>query len=377
MLLFIFMFLLLMKLELAYCFPSVYPQGTTIYTPGKAYEGYTIYVARQGSGLSKVLMIDMNGTIVHSWERADMECGHTEPLPNKNILCTFNSGAGLVELDWGSNVVWRYDRDSSIGVLHHDFERLENGNTLILTHQLRDVPEISPKTILDDSIYEIDPQGQIVWQWHTYEHFNEFGFSAKAKTLIAQSGSDWAHTNSIQSLPDNLLNDQRFKKGNILVSQRQTNIMYIIDKNTGKIVWKVGPDNNLTIGQHNVEMISQDLPGAGRILVFDNGFFAGYPLQYRLYSRVVEINPLLKHIVWNYNATTSGKPQMTFFSTFLGSAQRLPNGNTLIDEGMYGRFFEITTEGEIVWEYINPFFVGSPESNMVYRCYRVNLDWIP
>ena len=43
----------------------------------------------------------------------------------------------------------------------------------------------------------------------------------------------------------------------------------------------------------------------------------------------------------------------------MGSAQRLPNGNTLIAESSFGRFFEVTTEGEIVWEYVNPFF-GKP-----------------
>jgi hypothetical protein len=60
-------------------------------------------------------------------------------------------------------------------------------------------------------------------------------------------------------------------------------------------------------------------------------------------------------IVSEYNAEKSGRPIWTFFSHFISSAQRQPNGNTLICEGANGRFFEVTPSGEIVWEYVNPF----------------------
>jgi hypothetical protein len=70
-----------------------------------------------------------------------------------------------------------------------------------------------------------------------------------------------------------------------------------------------------------------------------------------------------------------------FFSPRMGCAQRLPNGNTLITESSFGRFFEVTKEGEIVWEYVNPFF-GRPlfggregsESNQVFRAYRYSAE---
>jgi hypothetical protein len=53
----------------------------------------------------------------------------------------------------------------------------------------------------------------------------------------------------------------------------------------------------------------------------------------------------------------------------MGNAQRLQNGNTLINEASFGRFFEVTRDGETVWEYVNPFFGGSPqaETNAVFR----------
>ena len=83
--------------------------------------------------------------------------------------------------------------------------------------------------------------------------------------------------------------------------------MAIIDRETGKIVWRIGPDYSKDtevgqklgqiIGMHNAHMIPQGLPGEGNILVFDNGGYAGYgllgiPARYlRFYSRVIEFNP--------------------------------------------------------------------------------------
>ena len=63
-----------------------------------------------------------------------------------------------------------------------------------------------------------------------------------------------------------------------------------------------------------------------------------------------------------------------FFSPRISNAQRLPNGNTLINDGWFGRFFEVTPEGAVVWEYVNPYFGGSPrpqeQTNQVFRAYR-------
>ncbi len=64
-------------------------------------------------------------------------------------------------------------------------------------------------------------------------------------------------------------------------------------------------------------------------------------------------------------------------SGFISSAQRLPNGNTLITEGADGRIFEVTSEHEIVWEYISPYYGKGRNHNMVYRAYRLPYDWIP
>jgi hypothetical protein len=142
-------------------------------------------------------------------------------------------------------------------------------------------------------------------------------------------------------------------------------------------------------------MIPKGLPGEGDLLVYDNGGKAGYGAPNpnsldgtnnvtRDYTRVLQFNPITLEIVWQYTPEEAG--HLTFFdgsglySAYISSAQRLPNGNTLITEGCNGRIFEITPEYETVWEYVNPYYVdmfGKYRLNMIYRAYRVPYEWIP
>jgi hypothetical protein len=85
---------------------------------------------------------------------------------------------------------------------------------------------------------------------------------------------------------------------------------------------------------------------------------------------VLEIDPVTLELKWSYTGPR-------FFSTNISGAQRLVNGNTLITEGAGGRMFEVTNDGTIVWEYMNPLFAGPRQSNDVYRAYRLPYEWIP
>ena len=139
-------------------------------------------------------------------------------------------------------------------------------------------------------------------------------------------------------------------------------------------------------GQHDAQIIPKGLPGAGNLLVFDDQGGAGFPpAPLGIYggSRVLEIDPVKKEIVWQYTGAASGRAVWSFFSSFVSSAQRLPNGNTLIDEGMDGRFFQVTPSGDIVWEYVLPFprvrsVAGKPfVDSLVFRAQAVPYDWVP
>lgn len=71
----------------------------------------------------------------------------------------------------------------------------------------------------------------------------------------------------------------------------------------------------------------------------------------------------------------------------MGSAQRLPNGNTLLCEAAFGRLIEVTHRGDVVWEFVNPHFAEDPdeaarkvwpgESNALFRASKYGKDEIP
>ncbi len=158
------------------------------------------------------------------------------------------------------------------------------------------------------------------------------------------------HTNTVQAIPKNKwynAGDERFKPDNIMISPRSLDTIYIIDKDTKKVVWSYTGDymGGLS-GQHEPHMIKKGLPGEGNILIFDNGASPYKDLGHAGCSYVLEINPVTKEIVWKYE---NGEQ---FHSCYTSSSQRLANGNTLINETTGRRVFEVTTEGEIVWEYV-------------------------
>lgn len=137
-------------------------------------------------------------------------------------------------------------------------------------------------------------------------------------------------------------------------------------------------------------MIPKGLPGEGNILIFDNGGWAGYgylgrtskdgiKTDLRDHSRVIEIDPITLEVVWIFTGEEWGgmmplAARSKFYSPLISSAQRLPNGNTLITEGCSCRIFEVTTDKEVVWEYIAPFDFDQPK---VYRAYRYPYSYVP
>ena len=93
-------------------------------------------------------------------------------------------------------------------------------------------------------------------------------------------------------------------------------------------------------------------------------------------SRVIEVDPRTNETVWEYRDT----PPYNFFSPYISGARRLANGNTLITEGMFGRMFQVTPDGEVVWEYVNPRFHTAPngaEVNQVFRATHYMPQEIP
>ena len=422
--------------------PSVYPTGVTVYDPAKAYNTYVAYGAPDG----KSHLIDMNGNEVHTWPYLGFPTEILDPKvtggKKGHVLVqlsaidqseqAFNgifNNKTIGELDWDGKVVWQWGEQAPGGAArqNHDWYRLANGNTLVVTTLHHVIAAFSDKPIADQAIHEVTPAGDIVWTWIVSDHINEFGLSAEGLDLLRKAlangfeGHGFLTINDMEVIGPNKwakAGDDRFNPDNIVVDSREASFIAIIDKKTGTIVWRLGPDYpttrpppprpgfsaqiaplrpvfsdtvprpvDQTSGQHDAHIIPEGLPGAGNMLVFDNEGPAGFPparLSVQLGSRVLEIDPIKNEIVWQYTALDSQQPNWGFYSSFISSARRLPNGNTLIDEGMTGRIFQVTPKGEIAWEYVNPHFAPTElrggrtaQSNWVYRAQPVPYDWVP
>ncbi len=423
--------------------PSVYPLGTTLYKPDKCWNGFTILSSEEGR------LIDMNGNLVHLWKG---KLHHPNKVyPGGYLLASTASWVhgrqDAVEIqvrDFNDNVLWKFDRwlqgkaNEGEGQMwlsrqHHDLQikgnpagyyipdskplDVSSGIVLALAHYNVRNEKINGRVpLIDDVMYEVDmATGRVIWQWKAAEHLEEMGFDAPALKAMQNykteprsegDGYDWFHQNCASYLGPNKWydgGDRRFHPDNIILDSRQAGLLAIVDHESGRIVWRAGPyyregdDKKLgwMIGPHHTHMIPKGLPGAGNIMVFDNGGSSGYgpPTDFapdgqmvmrRDHSRVVEFDPITKEIVWEYSPNTSNNPDSGFghklYSVNVSSAQRLPNGNTLITEGAQGRIIEVTRDYEIVWEYMNPYLWDSDLPfirNLVYRAYRVPYDWVP
>jgi Arylsulfotransferase (ASST) len=319
-------------------------------------------------GDGSVYLLDMDGRVAQSWRMPYRPGLYAQFLDNGHLLYggkvmedlerfeawpRFKGGA-VLEVDWQGRVLWEVRHPDH----HHDARKLRNGNVLLLC--LRPLPgEIARRirgglpgteaggVIYADYLVEMTTSGEAAWEWRSWEHLDPESCPITAQDHRAE----WTHGNTVAETAD----------GNIVVSFRNISTVAIIERASGNIVWRLG--HPPLAQQHD----PRPLPN-GNILIFDNGTHrADHPATF---SRVIEVDPRTGAIVWEY----ADQSIFEFFSPYISGAQRLPNGNTLICEGCHGRIFEVTHEGEVVWEYVSPHFFREPGraglNNWVFRAFR-------
>src|SRR5262245_3659616 len=345
--------------------------GLRGYDPARSFQGFTLFAPSFPANKTAYL-IDMEGKVVHTWTMPypPGSYGYLTPqgrlfyngkIPDPTHLgqAAFKGGAAL-EVDWSGKVLFEVKESGH----HHDGIRLRNGNILLVCARIlsdeiarrvrggRPGSEFDGGKMYADYLVEMTTDGKVVWEWRAWDHLDPV---EDAITFGMDGRDEWTHANGVSEMPD----------GNLLLSFRQISTVVMINRRTGAVYWKLGSPP--LSGQHAPVLLEN-----GNVLLFDNG---PHRLDESLpYSRILEVEPATKKIVWKYQeATVTG-----FYSPRVANAQRLPNGNTLICEGVFGRMFEVTGDGTVVWEYVNPYFgqrtpsTQKPETmvNQVFRAYR-------
>jgi hypothetical protein len=290
--------------------------------------------------------MDMEGRILHEWASPlGKEDGwhHVEPGTNGDLFALVKDSL-LLKLNWESELQWA----TNIAA-HHDVAVAENGDLFALTRRTVRIPyPPGDLPLLVDFITVLSPDGKVRAEHSLLDYFadritesqkrkiaNLVEKSPKYESKIVESSLfDVFHANSVEILDRDW--GALFRKGQVLVSLLMLNTVAVLDLERKTVVWSWG--EGVLEWQHHPTLLPD-----GNMLIFDNG-------THKKFSRIVELDPVRREIAWTYQA----EPKESFFSGSRGGNQGLPNGNVLITESDRGRAFEVTRQGETVWEFYNP-----------------------
>ncbi|WP_070106193.1 aryl-sulfate sulfotransferase [Burkholderia plantarii] len=352
--------------------------GLIAHDPDLCAGGYTLIAPQTADG--RVYLVDIGGEVVHQWQMPVRPGRHAVILPNGNLgyngshadsedryaSWSMWHGGDFYEVTPQGEVVWRYQDTAH----HHDAQWLPNGNLLyaacsaVPSGFAERVPggtaHAPDEVMYGDVIREVNRAGELVWEWKAWEHLNPEDFP------IAP-GFGRYHWPLVNGLGVNA-------RGEVLMSLRTTSGIIAVDRQTGGVTMHIPP--SLVSHQHAPVALAN-----GNILTFDNGNFRTG--AHVAFSRVLEIDPASGEVVWSY----ADDMVNMFYSAFMGNAQRLPNGNTHITESASGRLFEVTPAGEVVWEYVIPWFgeypdeaarrTGPGQLNSVFQTLRYRREQLP
>jgi hypothetical protein len=373
-------------------------------------------------------LINSAGLVTHTWPSSYFPGESAYLLDDGSLLRTIKlsvayggDGGGVQKINWTGSVLWDYHYYTSDYLSHHDIYPLKNGNVLMIAWEFktpeeaiaagRDPSKITGDKVMPDHIIEVKPTGpttgDIVWEWHVWDHLIQDYNSSKANYGVVgdhpelidinygYTTADWLHTNGI---------DYNEEYDQILLTVRNFNEIWVIDHSTtteeavghtggnsgkgGDLLYRWGnpaayragtQDDQVFYLQHDATWIKSGYPGAGHILVFNNG--VGRPG-----GSITTVDEFATPVDENGNyflqqgsaygpTGLSWMYQCDFFALIVGGATRLSSGNTLICNGPGGRFFEVTPAGETIWEYTNQY--PTPATNNVFKIQYISPEEPP
>jgi hypothetical protein len=331
--------------------------GVLYHDAEKSHQGYNFY-STLSSG--EAYLMDMDGRIVHRWiyphHQRERGTDHAILLENGDVII-LKEHREVVRLDWNSRLLWRKSL-----LAHHDVSPAPDGSFYAILRHMK--PHRGLKVFFP-GIAHITGDGEPIDRWSAFDDLESMKDVLDTRSFLDSildnmtadrvspsrpvgrkrplpqariQKYDYFHMNAINVIGADMTARMGapFRRGNLLVCFRNVNQVAVLEQGTYRLLWAWG-EGELQWPHHPT------LLDNGHILIFDNGVRRGY-------SRIVELDPATGDIVWQYISDPPGD----FFSHTRGSAQRLPNGNTLVCESDKGAAFEVTASGEVVWRWQNP-----------------------
>jgi hypothetical protein len=333
-----------------------------IYKKESVQEGLTLITGLTSERTPSVKVINFQGDIIHKWDidwykiwpdsnhipkhlipkgKPGTHIHGSKLTNNGGVLFNFEN-LGFVNLDACGNTLFKVPYPT-----HHAIEEDDNGDywlpgQIYYQEALPQYPNYIPP-FKDDTIVKISKQGKVLFEISIMDLLKKNGYSglmylSTIKSRNTQVSGDIYHLNDVELFP-NSMDEGTFKHGDVMVSLRNINTVFIFDPKTLKIRY-------LTTGKF-VRQHDPDFIDGNHFSVLDNNHIA--PNEFGHSSKIVIVSAHDDQVKSYFSATD----KVPFYTNIMGKHQWLPNGNLLILEAMNGRVIEVNAKKEIVWSYNN------------------------
>lgn len=243
---------------------------------------------------------------------------------------------GMARLDACGNVLWRLPERT-----HHSLARARDGSFWTAVRVSADTGIEGLGSVMHDHLLRVSEEGEVLEEIEVLDALYEAGlYRYVPKNRYPHSG-DYTHINDVEPLGSALADEYpMFEAGDLLVSAKAPNLVFVIDPETKEIEWHAtGP----FIRQHDPDFI-----GDGWIGIFDNNEDRTFRGQLLGGSRIVAMEPHTDSTRVLF-PTSESDP---FYTAIAGKWEQLGNGNYLLIEAMPGRVVEVTPDGRTVWQWV-------------------------
>ncbi len=334
--------------------------------PGSMAEGWRVLVGAFALGeevQNAALLLAPDLTIVRKWvldevpvDGATVRPGHRkfahglEVLPDGSFVFTFDGGVSLQRMDACGNRIW-----VTGGAFSHSVTRDDSGSTLwglrgdVAIVQVATADGVVVRSIAIDDIVDANPMIDVLELRRIFG--NDLGRNRRNTKLGWPHDS--LHLNDVEPLPATMADAfPDFRRGDLLVSARSLNLVFVLDPDTLEIKW-------WRVGQWQRQHDPDWLP-TGEIMVFNNRMS-------RDFSEIVAIDPATFERRTVFDGRRNG-----FYTRIRGKSQMLDSGALIITSAQQGRAFEVSPGGEVVFEVLNLTPDDEPLSYAVSE-----LRWLP